>query len=235
MKPASAGAWRKYAGLYVGKTIAEGEITVAGEKHVGQMDVIFIPYSKARIFVERAAVFVVRVARPEFSQTERGPRLLGRVEVMERIRQSLPLVGLPQICLPRPLQRAQQQWVKISKVPLPAGWLPEDPVLVVAGIEFVFARHDWLPTFAVENQIQRMIVSGLRKFARINAAAITENAGGARYLLSSAVHQAFKPSYFNPRMKAETLLGIDQHFLKYAERRYTKLTFSAGGGNRGNG
>lgn len=232
-EPAGAGVWAEYAGFYVGKYIAGGEMAVAGGRRAGQMDMIFIPYSKARLFVERAAVFVVRVARPEFSLARSGPRSLGGVQVMERIREGFPLVGLLHVCLPRPLEPAQQHWVKMAKVPLPAGWQPGDGVPVVAGNELAFARYDWLPAFAVDNQMQRMILAGLPKFAGINAVAITQIAGGGRHLVTSAAYQAFKPGYFNPGMKAETLLGIEKHFLKYGQSRYAKLAFVVGRGGQG--
>lgn len=217
----------EYNGYYVAINVPreEFEFVRQGNRVVpGDFDIIFIPYNSTKLFFDRTAVFEVKVARPDIRRADKkSSNSIGTKQVHGLLEDGFPLVGLLHVCMPEPLKELHAIDMKLYKYPIgdesyqPPGRFEDED-------NFEVIKHDWMPSYAVRKQMQRMISSDLPKYVGINAFGMSLNPDGTYACTSSHEYRGYHSGYFNPsRNKAKAIKCIEKHFLKYGTSVYRKL------------
>jgi hypothetical protein len=213
-----------YIGFYYGTNILRHELDLPrkGNRVVpGDIDILFIPYSDSKLYYDRSACFEVKVVRPHGTRPNKPPKSMGTKQVLGLIDDGFPLIGLIHVCTSTPLSKEEKADIHFCKVA--ANGPPICRPIVPADFEMV--KADWLPGFSVDNQMRRMIRSGLPKYIAMEAFAINFGTDGMPIITLSNCLNGFNSGYFNPSTSKNTIECIKKHFLEHSGR-YNKLVLS---------
>lgn len=215
----------QYEGYYMATNIDRKEFDFERQGNgiiPGDFDIIFIPYNLENIFFERTAVFEVKIARPHAQKLNKPSKSLGSEQIKGLLEDGFPLVGLLHVCMPAPLPPPYISNIKLCKYPvgdgvkIPSGRLTEE--------DFEPVKYDWLPMFAAEKQMQRMISTNLPKYVGMNAFSLTKDDRGKFVRVIIGKYDGFVSGYFNPSVNKQKAINcVKAHFEKYGLTKWKQL------------
>lgn len=174
---------------------------------------IIIPFSKSKIYFERASVYEIKIVRPTRKNPGRNANSLGITQVLGLAEDGFPLVGLIHVSITEPLPEEEKVTIKFSTIKANSG----------SGTEkgksfedyFIDVKMDQFAWWSSDNQIKRLRTLQLPDFIGVSSYGLKfyEN-NDITICTSDVYHQKLAGCTFNPKRSQLTVLKIKNHFLR---------------------
>jgi len=213
--------WGIYEGFLVAQEVPRSELGFDPKVKPGDFDVIIIPYSKQKVYLERTVVFEIKVVRPTRDKPGRNANKMGTDQLRGLIRDGFPLVALMHVSMTEPLLEREKTMIQQCKKPIKLNDPSPENLANFKDTEEV--GWDWFGLFATDQQMKRLLTHDIPKYAGLRCGELAYfGEEEFQWSTCSQDYWPFEAGYYNPHKKVETIERIKDHLLNYPHRYMNK-------------